>query len=505
MIAHIGNMRSEVKTFAAPAARPAALLLCCLIGLAYNSCKNKKKNVSEIEQSINVPQILEQASKAAEAIDHDELKALTMIDIASVQARAGKNQKALDMLAPAMKAAGAIGSDVQKSSVMAAAAIAYAEAGKHEKGIELAASISEHQMKAEALAGIARHLASTGKKDKVLELLSGAIEEIKEAEALPRGSMASPSRIFELGRTKSTIVVVFASAGQCDQALDQAETVANKIQKAFALETIIRECAKAGLRDKALAIAQTAELLPDSKATLILTIARSYLEAGQNHEAETLLAEVEAMAPTVLNDNSRSKLLVDMAGEYAEAGRKEKAAVVLTQCEKIADTLQNPSIMAVRLAEIAETYQAIGNREQVKRLLARCSEAAMAIEVEGVHISTKARMAVSFSKAGQSKMALHMLDQALEIAKTEPGQKNPPPGGKSTSEQEKTMIKFDIKALRIAEVAMRCGQAGFSDKAVEVADMIDSPYYKATALARVASIMLDPSLNVDMMIVQLAE
>ena len=501
MITRISNMRSEVKTFAVSAAP----ILCLLIGLACVSCKNRTNMDAEAEQPVNAAKILDMASRAAEAIDHHELKALTMINIASVQARAGKNSKALDMLAPAMMAAGAMGTDARKSSVQAAAAIAYAEAGKHEKGIELAAAISEHPMKAEALAGIARHLAYTGKKDKALELLSGAIEEIKEAETLPRGAVASLGRTFELGTIRSTIVEAFASAGQCDQALDQAETIADNIQRTFARETIIRECAKAGLREKALSIAETGELLPDSKATLILTIARINREAGQKHEAEMLLSRVETIAPTVLDDNSRSKLLVGMAGEYAKAGRMEKVTDLLIQSEKIADTLQNPSIKAVRLAEIAETYHAIGNSPQVKRLLKRCSKTAMEIEVEGIHLSTKARMAVSFSKAGKAAMALHMLDQALEIARTEPGQKTLPLGVKSTSAKEKVLIKFDIKALRIAEVAMRCSQAGFPDKAVEVADMIDSPYYKATALARVASIMLDPSADVDMMIVRLAE
>ncbi|MFH1436664.1 MAG: hypothetical protein ABIJ56_13220 [Pseudomonadota bacterium] len=494
-------MRSEVKTFAASSAP----ILCFLIGLACVSCKNRKEQGAEAGQPVDAAKILGLASTAAEAIDHHELKALTMINIASVQARAGKNRKALDMLERAMKTAGAIDSDVEKSSVTAAAAVAYAGAGKHEKGIELAASISEPQMKAEALAGIARHLASTGKKDKALELLSGAIEEINEAGALPRGSTASLNRTFELGRIRSTIVEALASAGRCDQALGQADTIANKIQKTFAREAIIRECAKAGLLEKALSIAETGELLPDSKAALILTLAAGFMESGQKTRTLQLLAEVEEMTPAVLDDNSRSKLLVDMAGEYAKAGLKEKTTDLLVQSEKIADTLQNPSIKAVRLAGIAETYHAIGNSAHLKRLLKRCSKTAMEIEVEGVHISTKARMAVSFSRAEKAAMALHMLDQALEIARTEPGQKNLPPGAGSASGQEKALIKFDLKALRIAEVAMRCCQAGFPDKAVEVADMIDSPYYKATALAGVASIILDPTLDVDMMIVRLAE
>lgn len=329
----------------------------------------------------------------------------TLIKLAEVYAKAGKRDKALQLMNQAQKEAEAEKDHPTRRSMRTpdqddlpnTMVNGYLQIGAFDFAMEFARKIVKPSDRASRLARIASEMAATGDKEKANGLLVEILKTIKISD--------------EETRVLAGISSAYAKLGNCEQARRIALAMSDKWPhiKAPALARIACECAKNGSRKSA------AQLVSESIRVVGLM------------NDETLV-------------EGKYEVLAHAASAQIDLGKKERALRMLAQALAGA---RKTEFNMIAMEAIADAYANA-------RLYEKAKEVANSIDYRPSRARALLKIARRHLSAGDNAVAIGLLDQSLKIILDE--------------RQSTPTLRFES----LADIALEYKNASRADRASEV-------------------------------------
>lgn len=336
----------------------------------------------------------------------------TLISLADVYAKAGRKDRALQLMRDAQKEAATQADKPQPSSLLPRPAdpdrlaidmtLGYLEIGALDYAIEFSHKIANAPFRARTLARIAAAMAVTGDKEKATGLLAEARKTIKNSDDEPWG-------LAEISHG-------YAMLGDCEQARAVGLSVPDKWPyiKAPELARIASECAKNGSRKDATQLIteslrvvglMTEKVLGEEKYEVRALAASAQLDNGEKESALQLLAQALAGARKA---EFGTRALEHIADAYAHAGLYQNA-------EEIANSINYRASQADILLNIARRYLSSGDKTNALAVLDRSLNISLDNKNETATFRYKrlAEIAVAYATAERADRASEVLVEAL--------------------------------------------------------------------------------------------
>ncbi|HEY9735897.1 MAG TPA: hypothetical protein V6D06_06425 [Trichocoleus sp.] len=397
---------------------------------------------------------------------------------------------------------------------------------------------NDPQVQAPALVAIALQYAKTGQEELVEARLAQAIEALATVpEEWSRNSIRQQliDQTVELGRYDYALqIAVTIQAGEeapfqrvdaltllADRALaagryDAALQITEQIPPSFVswrenlFPRVARGFVATGQLDQALAIAQQENPNPIFRPRVLAAVAAQLDEVGQPEQSAALFAQAEQLANAIDDAHTRTEALGAIAQSYLDAGQAQPAARVLDQAIastqgisevasrafllrsiaeqltfvnyyqaalQVAEAIPEDSERTARLNEALEKSVAMGDLATVLEVLQR---------VDNPVLKTRWLVAVAnaYHQLGQTDAALDTLGQALEAARTIPGDESLTivvRGGES-----RMVIDDDQdRGSFLGAIALRYAQFGQRSRAQQVAQTLQSADLRQQAMAQI--------------------
>jgi predicted negative regulator of RcsB-dependent stress response len=278
--------------------------------------------------------------------------------------------------------------------------------------------------------------------------------------------------------------------------LSCAIAVAQKIKldnhdKSRLLKRIAAAYAEIGKYDQALKITNVLKK-PYGRAKSLTEIASCCLKAGEKDKACNFLSQALQVSKTIKDDFIKSESLERTAVKYAEAGQFDQAL-------QIANTINRACYKASALAEIASNYAKVSQMDKASEILFQAFEAAKQEDNSAIANDNLTEIAVKYAEIGQYGQALQVANtigstrlkaEALGgiAANMKPEQTEKSADILSKSLQEAKKIEdAKLQAVTSGRIAIKFAQTGQYDQALQIANTIKKPVYKAGILTKVAS------------------
>lgn len=289
---------------------------------------------------------------------------------------------------------------------------------------------------------------------------------------MTQNNKTSPKALFRIVRS-------YLRAGNIEEALNVAETIADPFYHALALTYAGAALAREGEKDKAALVLEnalkTSDLIEDrtARSKIMERAVFSLLLAERVERALEVSKEIEdnffrvmavkhileasfdpkykeedglregalEVAQTVEDSHDRSRLLADIAAAFAGAGKPERA-------RKIAEGIEREKFRFKAMTEVAVAFARAGNVENAW-------EVAMRIKWDFERYSTQRAIVMALLNRGD-------LEKARNVAM-------------------KMEYKLD-RDLLLGEIARAFFEAGDHEKSIETVTMMGSNYHRSAAL-----------------------
>lgn len=396
-------------------------------------------------------------------------------------------------LEEAVRAAGAMDDDGTKAITLSRLANRFAEAGKFERAAELLSESLQTIQRAEDDQGFT--------PDLLREIVAGEMRF--DFEAFPsrtetrKGALA---RLFEAGRTEAAAKILSqVSAAVLDPERD-ADVATRVLVEAARLSATSDASKSAELLSESLAAARRVEEASDRVAHL-REVARAYADLGDKKTAEATLDEAFQVALT-LEDFYRGGELRSMAYAYAKQGLTEKARKALREAgdagfestaaalSVVAQTGQPEALKESlrRTIEALGTVEGEYNRKFVlsdlisahggrsPELLAEFLGAARAFEEEEYRAELLIAVGDRYAEANRKEAALNVWEEALLAARAVELKRQ-------DFHANDVRVNDGDKVRLLSALASRFVRAGLYARAPEIAQEIRAVHARALALA----------------------
>jgi len=285
------------------------------------------------------------------------------------------------------------------------------------------------------------------------------VEEAQEAEKI---SYIDASRLYEKALKKTEIITTkYPSSTLAVQIVLGKVTLAGyTLSELKEILTQVRMKAKAegDLRMCAMLVAST--ITPSlrffSKDAALADIAISYAEAGDFSMALDVVK-------TISDASDKFRVLADVARKYAEAGHFDQAL-------EVARAIKDPYYRSQALTYIAGKYEEAEIKAETSSTLSQSIEAIKTIKDPHRRVSALTEIALTYAKSGMGRKASEILSQALKVAETE---------------MEDDWF-LHSKSFALSDIATNYAEIGQYYRALEIARTIKHPWYKSAALANIA-------------------
>ena len=251
-----------------------------------------------------------------------------------------------------------------------------------------------------------------------------------------------------------------------------ARAITNPATQAEALAGIAEGLAQAGHEQAAADIATSAEQIaraitnPDQQGRTLGGIAVTLAQAGY-HQRATGIARV------ITDPDQQARTLTGIAAALAQAGLQRDAADIATSAEHAARAITNPAMQANALANVATVLVQAGLQQDAADIATSAGHIARAITNPAAQANALADIATALALAGRRQDAADIATSAGHIARA-----------------------IAIPAARArarAAIAAALAQAGHYEHATDIARSITNPYFRADALASIATTMAQTS------------
>jgi tetratricopeptide (TPR) repeat protein len=206
------------------------------IALLYAQVGKKEQAAEVCSQALQVTRQFPDAAK----------KAVFLAGVAVVYGKAGRNDLATAVFTQALQLAQALENEDNKARTLAFIAIASAKINPYNQAIELTQTIGDANIEGDALTQMAKDYEKAGNKQQAAQALEQAFGIVKTS----KNSQQKDQRLAE-------IAVQLGKIAQFDRAITVVQTIdatEKDSSKAFALARIANYYAKAGQKEKAIAL-----------------------------------------------------------------------------------------------------------------------------------------------------------------------------------------------------------------------------------------------------------
>jgi tetratricopeptide (TPR) repeat protein len=251
---------------------------------------------SKVGQDKQADELLAEALNAAKNIEDKDTQVSQFTKIAFLYLELGKKEQAVKASAKTLAVANELSDADKKAKIYAGVAVVYGKAGKRElatsvltQAVQMCEAIKNKETKTQTLAEIAIASAKINPYNQVLQLIQIIGNANTQASALTR-----IAKDYEKAGDKEQ------AAQALEQALQIAQTLKNTEDKSQMLANIAIQLGKIAQYDRAIAVAQTIDVTqPNSpKAFALAKIANYYAKAGQKEKAIALLSQAMQAANT---------------------------------------------------------------------------------------------------------------------------------------------------------------------------------------------------------------
>ena len=245
-----------------------------------------------------------------------------------------------------------------------------------------------------------------------------------------------------------SVASALAKAGE----IEQAKEVAQRVKRNFTIPVDIASAlVAAGQIEQAVQMAQTIE--PSTyKGNALSVVASALARSGEIERAIELARSIGEPSSTTL-------ALADIASTLAELGDSEQAVAVSQQAVSAAEEMVDPIARAHTLRYVVWALRTAGDFEQ---------GLSVADNIEVASHRSRALSAIAF--AGDKEQVLPILNRALELAQT----------------SEKSQ-----RDMALSEVAEAMARAGEGNRAIEIAQTIESVNLRGLTQTRLAGVLAE--------------
>lgn len=326
--------------------------------------------------------------------------------------------------------------------------------------LELANSIDNPSLKAIHLAKVAKRYIESGQENKGLEILEQAIQfgtMAENSKAIPIATKLIPSPWYT--SPWLNIGDAYVAAGRYDRAFQIARKQGITDLSSL-LKIIIDNLLKNNEYDKALQVANRLENAKDKSINLI-QIAFYYIEKNPS-KAREIIQQIEEIGGNLY-------VLEDLARLYVQMGQYPKVL-------EVANTIED-------IAAKDRIFWFVASKSAKAKQFDRAIQIANFIQNTDNKNNVLGEIAVQYAKAGEKEKANQIFSSILEYIdtlKNAPDIINPP-----------NIISFqDPSPLvrSLVRIAIQYAEAGFYDRAVEIANSIQKVDKKADTLRSIALI-----------------
>jgi tetratricopeptide (TPR) repeat protein len=313
---------------------------------ALRAIAAEKINKGEHEAAIP---FLDQATLAANEIEHTEEKIRALTEIGNFYVEAKRNGLAIETLDKAKSLAEKL-ENVHRDNFLASIAHGLLRAGSLDLADRALDLVGDKTQISACLAAFSREFWSRGETAEAIETLEEAYAVLKsERDSETRNSRAKYG-LF------STIAVEFAKFEKPERALEIAQNNVDETERVSALTQIAQVFTG---QEKDELARQAINAIEEDSARMFALIGVSDVKnrAGKKDEAIALLSEAAHLAETVPQLASRSSAYNELAKRFIDYGEYEKArAVSHENLENIAQ-IRDESSRASALANLSEIYE----------------------------------------------------------------------------------------------------------------------------------------------------
>ncbi len=390
----------------------------------------------------------------------------------------------IDHLDQALQLATSITDDTGRRNALAAIAPQLAKAGRTNQALEVARSIGDDSDRARALAWVAVHSEEPVRSvslGEALRLVRRIGDATARAQALVRVApyLFQPARshyvdeacdvvsaagdLLKAAEILKELALDVAELGHLEQAVQLTRSIQDVFYRRKALAAIAPQLAKAGRFDEALEVAESSQDGSDRVEVLVRIQLSEVLVQVALYFPEPSQSRILAEALEVLRSyNAREELakaLATVASHLASRGELERALEVARSIDQRYDFLAKQVLVKVagQLAELGRFQEAL--------------DLANAIEV-------------GHNRANALALVAPFLPEPIRSDSFN-----------EAEERFRSIQLPDFRTKAVAELAIQLAKAGYRQRALEVAQSIDSDRDRATALGGVAPYLDEPARN----------
>ncbi|HEY9599940.1 MAG TPA: hypothetical protein V6D33_19945 [Cyanophyceae cyanobacterium] len=448
------------------------------------------RNLRRLENSTLKAAILEEIV----SLEMSSQNARSLADTVDLSISAGQKQQIAPVLAEAMQTIQTLsgGQSYAKTKSLATIALHYAAIGQTNQAVTLLnqsvqteKSIQGAEFKTQALTAIAQGYLAAGKIEQTLAILAQSLRHAKAVES---------SNPYRQGELLAAIASTYAKAKQYNQGLQAAQLITNApYYKASSISAVALQYAQQGELEQALATAQLIERhkdMADIKAKLLAEIGSKYIQAGKLDKAAQVYAQAVQTVDVVDNPYDQSQILSQVIVNYAQAGQPDAA---LQLVPKIA----NPDYFkATTLAEIVTSYAKAGQPAKASQALSQTLTAIAATSDANQKSNARGDIIRNFIEAKRFDFAVQIAQSMEDEATSAEILRDIVVQAADAGETDLAMQiiqgmepKFlGYRSIMLHRVALAHAKAGQYDKALQVAQMLDSRLaYRAKTLGAIAT------------------
>lgn len=427
-----------------------------------------------VDQSVAVNQI-DRAVELLQTVPQADLRSNRLAVLAGRFA-SSQPERAAQLYNQAIAAAQTLPAGDQRDRALANVALPYAEAGQLEPALATIRGLNQPAAKVPVLGVIAATYANLGQSDRAQSTLTEALSAIAavsdgNAQSLARGELIN--QVLRGGRYDQAIQIANAAPSPQDVLSDIANrAIAARrydaaLQATLPLEAgyfrdrlfvqIARGMAQSGEIDRALAIAGQESPFLGLRPRVLAAVAAQLQRAGRTDRATALFNQSVQLANAIDDPVLKTGVLGAIALEYLTANQPEKANQLLNQTIATSQTISldpnyyridefsalsqvaenlidaNQYRAAIRVAEvIPEPSEQISKLNQAIEQAINANDFAAVLPVldrlgnpQSGDPSFKTRWLIAIAdrniQQGQTQQAAQFLNQALQAARTVPG------------------------------------------------------------------------------------
>ncbi len=209
----------------------------------------------------------------------------------------------------------------------------------------------------------------------------------------------------------------------------------------------------------------------EMRAWTLGAVAWSMAEAGAGPQAEEVFVEAVGAARAVQNAYGRAWALGNVAGWQADASDISRARQTVREATDVARTLKDPWYLAMVLAPVAEAQIKIGDVVTGRRTLGNAMEFARRIDEPTYRVEAMASIAWVQGETGDLLGARETIEEALDYLN-------------SISVRFDSLLVGWSRDGPFSEIAYAQANTGDLEDALQTAENINDPYWRALAFAQ---------------------